>query len=127
MAVTTPAMDERADQSTLFELNDVYLRSVENSDVSRFREILSEDFRCALSDGSFLDKTAFLEHIARSPALRSLTAHEVQVRLLGDVALIHARATFQTPDGRPGSSRYTDVWARRNGRWLAVSAHVTRY
>ena len=22
--------------------------------------------------------------------------------------------------------RYTDVWARRHGRWLAVSAHVTR-
>jgi hypothetical protein len=26
----------------------------------------------------------------------------------------------------PGSGRYTDVWARRHGRWLAVSAHVTR-
>jgi hypothetical protein len=30
------------------------------------------------------------------------------------------------PDGKPGSGRYTDVWARRNGRWLAVSAHVSR-
>jgi hypothetical protein len=30
------------------------------------------------------------------------------------------------PDGREGSGRHTDVWARRQGRWLAVSAHVTR-
>jgi len=30
------------------------------------------------------------------------------------------------PDGRAGAGRYTDVWARRQGRWLAVSAHVTR-
>jgi len=22
--------------------------------------------------------------------------------------------------------RYTDIWARRNGRWLCVAAHVTR-
>ena len=30
------------------------------------------------------------------------------------------------PDGQPGAGRYTDVWARQGGRWLAVSAHVTR-
>jgi hypothetical protein len=30
------------------------------------------------------------------------------------------------PDGNTGSGRYTDVWAKRNGRWLAVSAHVSR-
>jgi hypothetical protein len=29
-------------------------------------------------------------------------------------------------DGRAGAGRYTDVWARRNGQWLAVAAHVTR-
>ena len=43
-----------------------------------------------------------------------------------DFAIVHARTTFTMPDGRPGASRYTDVWARRDGRWLAVSAHVTR-
>ena len=36
----------------------------------------------------------------------------------------HTAATL--PDGTPGSGRYTDVWARRNGQWLAVAAHVTR-
>jgi hypothetical protein len=50
----------------------------------------------------------------------------VQVRILGDVAIIHARTSYRLPDGRLAYGRYTDVWARRNGRWLAVSAHVTR-
>jgi ketosteroid isomerase-like protein len=122
-----PTLDETKDRSALQELNAVYLRSVQTSDVSRFQEILAEDFRCALSDGSSVDKAGFLEHVAGTAALSNLVAHDVQVRLLGDVALIHARTTFRLPDGRPGSSRYTDVWARRNGRWLAVSAHVTRY
>jgi hypothetical protein len=49
----------------------------------------------------------------------------VLVRLLGDVALVHARTTFRD-GGRPGHGRYTDVWARRAGRWMAIAAHVTR-
>ena len=47
-------------------------------------------------------------------------------RILGDVAIVHARTTYTTADGRAAAGRYTDVWAKRNGAWLAVSAHVTR-
>ncbi len=46
--------------------------------------------------------------------------------LMGDFAIIHARTSYTMADGKPGLGRYTDVWARRNGRWLAVSAHVSR-
>jgi len=52
-------------------------------------------------------------------------AHDVNIRLMGDFAIIHARTTYDAPDARPGAGRYTDVWARRQGRWLAVSTHVT--
>jgi ketosteroid isomerase-like protein len=55
-----------------------------------------------------------------------LEADEVQIRILGDVAIIHARTSYRTVDGIDRHGRYTDVWARRHGRWLAVSAHVTR-
>ena len=51
----------------------------------------------------------------------------MHVRLLGDVAIVHARTTFTTVKGEEGASRYTDVWARRDGRWVAVAAQVTRY
>jgi ketosteroid isomerase-like protein len=58
--------------------------------------------------------------------IANLEARDVIVRIMGDVAIIHARTTYTLPDGRAGAGRYTDVWARRQGRWLAVSAHVTR-
>ena len=45
---------------------------------------------------------------------------------MGDFAIIHAKTTYTMADGRAASGRYTDVWARRGGKWLAVSAHVTR-
>ena len=114
------------DLQTLTALNDAYIRSVQHSDVSRFEQLLAEDFLCTLSDGSLLDRTRFLTYTAAPVTISGLAAHDVDVRLLGDVAIVHARTTFTYADGRPGEGRYTDVWARRNGRWLAVAAHVTR-
>jgi len=115
-----------SDLNALLELNRDYIRSVQTSDVTRFSEILADDFLCSLPDGSLLDRDRFLEHTAKPVAISGLEAHDVNVRLMGDVAIVHARTTFNGPDGRPGSGRYTDVWARRGGCWLAVSAHVTR-
>ena len=123
----TPTVQEAADHTALLELNDVYIRSAEASDVSRFKDILAEDFHCARPDGSLVDKAQFLKHVSEAPRFAKLRAHDVQVQLLGDMAIVHARTTFTTLEGRAGSSRYTDVWARRQGRWRAVSAHVTRY
>jgi ketosteroid isomerase-like protein len=99
---------------------------VQTSDVRRFEEILADDFLCSLPDGSLLDRKRFLEQTARPVTISNLEAHDVNVRLMGDFAIVHARTTYRMADGRSGSGRYTDVWARREGRWLAVSAHVTR-
>jgi ketosteroid isomerase-like protein len=115
-----------SDLKTLLELNQDYIRSVQTSDVARFEEILSDDFLCSLPDGSLIDRKRFLEQTALPVKISNLEAHDVNVRLMGDFAIIHARTSYTTADGRPGSGRYTDVWARRGGRWVAVSAHVTR-
>ena len=115
-----------ADLEALSALNADYIRSVQNSDVARFEEILAEDFLCSNPDGSLVDRAAFLRQTARPLAISGLEAEDVRIRILGDVAIIHARTRYRLPDGRTGAGRYTDVWARRNGRWLAVSAHVTR-
>jgi hypothetical protein len=48
------------------------------------------------------------------------------VRVIGDCAVINARTSYRMADGRAAAGRYTDVWARRNGQWLAIAAHVTR-
>ena len=116
----------RADVTTLLQLNRDYITSVQTSDVRRFDEILAEDFLCSNPDGSLVDRAGFLAQTARPVTIANREAHDVRVRIIGDVALIHARTTYTMADGRPGSGRYTDVWARRQGRWLAVAAHVTR-
>lgn len=116
----------KTDLDQLHTLNRDYINSVQTMDVKRFDEILSEDFVCSNPDGSMVDRAAFLQQTARPVAITGLEARDVDVRLMGDFAIIHARTTYTLPDGRAGAGRYTDIWARRNGKWLAVSAHVTR-
>lgn len=115
------------DRDELAALNRDYISSVQNMDVKRFDEILSEDFVCSNPDGSKVDRAAFLRQTARPIAIRGLEASDVDIRLMGDFAIIHARTTYTLPDGKQGQGRYTDIWARRNsGNWLCVAAHVTR-
>jgi ketosteroid isomerase-like protein len=115
-----------AELETLQQLNRDYITSVQTSDVRRFDQILADDFLCSNPDGSLVDRAGVLAQTARPVAISNLEAHDVHIRILDDVAIIHARTTYTLPDGRAGAGRYTDVWARRHGRWLAVSAHVTR-
>ena len=116
----------QSDHDTLARLNRDYIASVQNSDVARFDEILAEDFLCSHRDGSLVERATFLEQTARPVAIRDLAAEDVNIRLMGDFAIIHAATRYLKPDGAEGRGRYTDVWARRDGRWLCVSAHVTR-
>ena len=114
------------DVEALRELNDVYLESVRMGDADRFREILADDFLCSAADGSVLDKSEFLELTAGPRTLRHLSADDVRIRVFGDVAIIHAATSYTTMAGADGRGRYTDIWARRDGAWRAVAAHVTR-
>src|SRR5260370_18727559 len=106
---TAPAL--KSDLDCLLDLNRDYIRSVQTSDVSRFQEILADDFLCSQPDGSLLDREAFLKHTAVPVKISNLEAHDVNVRIMGDVAIIHARTTYTLPDASPRHGRYTDVMA----------------
>jgi ketosteroid isomerase-like protein len=114
------------DLETLRELNQGYIRSVQNSDVRWFEQHLAEDFVNSNPDCTLVDRAGFLAQIARPCSVSGLEAQDVRVRILQDVAIIHARTVYRKPDGQQGAGRYTDIWMRRDGRWLCVAAQVTR-
>jgi ketosteroid isomerase-like protein len=114
------------DLERLLHLNAEYIRSVQESDAATFREILAPDFLCTHSDSSFVDREEFLRQVAVPAKISKLAAHDVLVRIDGDFAVVHGRTTFTKPDGGSGAGRYTDIYARRGGKWLCIAAHVTR-
>ncbi len=124
-ATATEQQTAGSDFRELDALNRDYLRSVQGSDVGWFDRHLAADFVCCRPDGAFLERAEFLKFSATPVSFSNLQVHDVLIRVLGDFALIHARTTYTLHDGQTRSNRYTDAWARRQGRWLAVCAHIT--
>ena len=115
-----------ADLEMLQALNRDYINSVQTGNVSRFNELLAEDFYCSNPDGSLVERSGFLEQTAKPVAISNLRAENVLIRFFGDIAIIHGRTSYDLPDGRQVHGRYTDVWARQGKTWKAIAAHVTR-
>ena len=115
-----------ANLEILDKLNQDYISSVANSDVRRFEELLSDDFLNTNPDGTLVDRAKFLSNISQMGVVSGLKCEDVRIRLMGDFAIIHGRTLYRKPDGQPGTGRYTDVWARRDGKWVCVAAHVMR-
>lgn len=118
--------DTEEHRATLRGLNRNYIRAVDEADVAWFDANLAADFLNTNPDGTLIDREAFLAQIGRGSTVRNIREHDVVIRILGDFAIIHARTTYEKPDGTPGAGRYTDDWQLRDGRWQCVSAHVAR-
>lgn len=118
-------MTVAGDLETLRELNRNYIRAAAQSDVRWYADNLTEDYRATNPDGSFVDKAGFLARFKGGPD-KDYEAVDVNIRILGDVALVHSGFVDRRPDGTVGKGRYTDIYARRNGRWLCVCAHFVR-
>jgi len=116
-----------ADLETLRQLNRHYIRAAAESDWRWYDENLAEDYRATNPDNSFVDKAGFVARFKAGGPKKDYAAVDVNIRILGEVALIHAGFVDRRPDGTVGKGRYTDIYARRNGRWLCVCAHFARY
>ena len=115
-----------SDDKRLRSLNEQYVRASLAGDVAWYQARLADDFVCIQSDGSLLDKDAFLRMTAAGSDLADYRLDEVDVRCFGDVAIVRATGFWTAKNGTPGTSRYTDVYVRSGGDWKVVSAQITR-
>lgn len=112
------------DLAILRQLNLDYIHSDQTSDVERFSDLLAEDFVIQF-EGVTRDRAQYLDYIAkpRPFPFKDLAVHDVNIRILGDVALIHGRSTLTTlSDGVARQALYTDTYQKRHGRWVCVAA-----
>ncbi len=116
-------VNAQRDRETLTALNREFVESVQKGDAKRLGGILADDFMTSTPDGALLDKAEYLKLVAQPVTISGLVAEDVRIRVLGDFAIVHARFDSRSADGKPRQGRYTDNWARRDGTWVAVSAH----
>ncbi|MFI8180930.1 nuclear transport factor 2 family protein [Actinacidiphila glaucinigra] len=118
----TKTKQSTEDLAILEQLNNEYVRSDQFNDVRRFSELLAEDF-VVQTPGVTRNRAEFLEYIAKPRPFKDLAVHDVRIRILSDVALIHGRATYtMLADGAAQEALYTDTYQKRAGGWVCVSA-----
>ena len=110
------------DLAILERLNLDYVEADQASDATRFSTLLAEDF-VVQTPGVTRNREEFLEYIAGPRPFKDLAVHDVKVRILSDVALIHGRSTYtMIADGVDQEALYTDAYQKREGTWVCVSA-----
>ena len=104
MSSATAACGDAAtdDGQTLVQLNENYIRSVQESDVRWFEAHLSADFLNSNPDGSLVDLQGFLAQIAKPAVIRGLRCEDVRVRLEGDGAVFYEGPWQASQAGLPG-------------------------
>ena len=94
-----------------------------------FEENLAEDYVLITPSGALKSKRDIVRELsAPNTRMDPFETSEVQLRMYGDAAVVTGRMTQKFVVGRiqyTNDVRYTDVYVKRKGRWLLVSAHAT--
>lgn len=98
-------------------------------DFDTVADLIGDDLHYVHSSAVMEDKDAYLKKLREGYyRYRGLTIKTRSLRVLGDVVLvngdIHIEVEVQGA-AKDVMSRYLQVWARREGRWLMVSWHST--
>ena len=118
----TDTMQSTEDLAILEQLNKDFFQSDQFNDVKRFSEFLAEDF-ISQFPGVTRNRAEFLDYIAKPRPFKDLAMHDVNIRILSDVALIHGRSTYtMLADGAQQEALYTDAYQKREGTWVCVAA-----
>jgi ketosteroid isomerase-like protein len=101
-------------------------------DADALREMLSPGYTHTDVRGRFQDRDAWLEYArGRGGTATHIAFADVTTRVMGDVAIITGRndvagGTIIVGDDRASLSlRFTQVWVRRDGRWLREAFQAT--
>lgn len=110
-----------------------WLDALENGDAETVNRIVADDFKITFGDGRTQTKADILAQVkAQKDSGRpspKLSTEDEESRVEGDMVILTGRF-IQTME-RDGQMitmemRYIDAYAKRNGRWQAISSQLTR-
>ena len=119
---------EKLEQGIL-KLDAELFDAIWRADVVARERIAADDLIYTTYYGSALNKVEWIAHVTKpAPASSRQLRDDLRVRILGDTAIVTGRLTIKTENpqstGR-SQSRYTNIYAKRQGEWKLVAAQVT--
>ena len=107
----------------IMKLEEAWGRALSTRDTAFFRETLADDF-VGTGGAEVRSKQAVIEDLSRSVGAVPVPRFEsTQVRLFDDMAIVTGIAVYEGTGAPASRTRFTEVWAKRGGRWLAVHGH----
>jgi ketosteroid isomerase-like protein len=98
-----------------------------NHDCAGWGALLADDWSVTHIDAQVITKAQALEMCRRGPNVTS-TVDQLAIRAYGDTAIVTGRTKATVSGAAPQTVtlRFTDVFVRRDGRWMVVASHATR-
>lgn len=126
---SAPAPAQAAgDEAELIRLERDYARALMAKDRAFLMRFYASDWRGGNWMG-FWSKSTMLKSVLNARYLvRSMDLRDLKVRVIGDVAIVQGVDEEVTSvDGKDTSGKwtFTDVFARRDGIWVAVASHTS--
>ena len=100
-----------------------WLTAIVNGDRKTIASILSTNFKHITDRGKLLDRAQELASTAKEPFMMNAT--EQTVDFAGDAAIVHGLNTITQSGKVLARVRFTDVFVKQNGSWMALSAQET--
>jgi ketosteroid isomerase-like protein len=117
VSVATQADDE----AEVCRLDGAWTQAYLLNDRSRLADILADDFAALMPTGEPVSKASLM---VNPPPAISAAFSEQAVLVFGDAAVSHGRLQLELTDRRV-DQRFLRVFAKRDGRWRAVSVAVS--
>jgi uncharacterized protein (TIGR02246 family) len=119
---------DSAISQTLQAIERAWLNAEKNHDASTFEKLVADDWIAISPDGKSQTKDERAAEIKTAHVV-SATLGEMKVRVFGDTAVVTGTDNEITmTDGKKSSDHYvwTDVFVKRNGKWLAVASQTAQ-
>ena len=114
------------DEATLVQVEQTWVRAVEQPDPAALACILADEFEEADFDGSLINRSTMLAS-ATKPSNGHSELVDLHVHVYGDVAYVRGIGV-NSKNGRPaGKTRFTDIFVYRDARWQCVAGHDSRF
>jgi uncharacterized protein (TIGR02246 family) len=98
-----------------------------NHDCAGWGALLADDWTVTHITAQVMTKAEAMEMCRSGPPLTS-TVDQLAIRVYGDTAIVTGRTTVKVGGSAPQTValRFTDVFVRRDGRWIVIASHATR-
>jgi len=132
-AVPVQAEQPKADSDaaisqTLQAMEQAWLNAEKNHDAAAFEKLVADDWIAVSPDGKNQTKAERAAEI-KTAHIVSATLGDMKVRVFGDTAVVTGTDDEITmTDGKKSSDHYvwSDVFLKRNGKWLAVASQTAQ-